>query len=178
MKAIRVDKFGGEENLKLYTDIPIPKPADDEILIKVMVSGINPVDTYIRNGNSGGELPFTSGSDGAGIVEEVGSTVKRFKKGDRVLAIFTSGSCAEYCTAKECHSVPLVESLSFEQGAAIGIPYATAFAAVHIKAKVKKEDTVLVHGASGAVGIAAIQILKGQGCKVIGTAGSPEGKTF
>lgn len=175
MKAIRVDQFGGEEKMVLHKDIPIPKPADNEILIKVKNAGVNPVDTYIRQGTYGGSVPYIPGKDASGIVEEVGAAVKKFHKGDRIMAVYSSGSYAEYCTASEEFVCPLHESLSFEQGASIGIPYYTAFGAIHFKAKAQKGETALIHGASGAVGIAAIQILKAKGCRVIGTAGSAEG---
>ncbi|GFN96992.1 quinone oxidoreductase [Plakobranchus ocellatus] len=178
MRAIRIAQFGGAENLKLEKDVKIPTPGKDEVLIKVSAAGVNPVDTYIRSGtfSSRPGLPYTPGFDAAGIVEDVGSEVTQFKKGDRVYTVMTvSGAYAEYTTAKAVYVGHLDEKLSFNQGASIGIPYYTAVRALHMKAHAKPGETVLIHGASGAVGIAAVQIAKAYGLRVIGTAGTKEG---
>ncbi|CAL1529899.1 unnamed protein product [Lymnaea stagnalis] len=178
MRAIRVAKFGGPENLKLETNIPIPTPAANEILIKVQAAGVNPVDTYIRSGTYSRvpTLPYTPGQDSAGVVEDVGPGVTKFKKGDRVLTMLTtSGAYAEYATTNVQYVARLDDKLSFEQGAGLGVPYYTAYKALYFRAQAKPGETVLVHGASGAVGIAAVQIAKANGHRVIGTAGTKEG---
>ena len=177
MKAIRVEAFGGPEVLQLR-DASIPEPAANQVLIKVKSVSVNPVETYIRAGAYAikPSLPFTPGKDCAGVVEEVGSEVKQFKPGDHVFtARALTGSYAQY-TVANCDSVyPLSSSLSFQQGAALGIPYLTAYRGLFHKGKAKPGETVLVHGASGGVGIAAVQFAKIHGMTVIGTAGTDEG---
>ena len=178
MKAIRVEQFGGPEVLKLATGVPVPKPGTSEVLIRVKAVGINPVETYVRAGAYARKpkLPFTPGSDCAGIVEDVGSETKGFEKGDRV---FTSkavgGSYAEYTVAQVPFVHPLPEPLSFAQGASLPTPYLTAYRAVVQRANARAGEIVLIHGASGGVGIAAVQIARAFGMKVIGTAGTTEG---
>ncbi|BFZ15625.1 hypothetical protein BsWGS_18664 [Bradybaena similaris] len=178
MRAIRISAFGGPENLKLETNVPIPTPGPNEVLIKVYAAGVNPVDTYIRTGTYTRvpTLPYTPGMDAAGVVEEVGSGVTNFKKGDRVLSINSiTGSYAEYTLANTLHVAHLDDKLSFSQGASIGVPYYTAYKSLFLRAFAKPGETVLVHGASGAVGIAAVQICKAHGLRVFGTAGTKEG---
>nr|KAG5710572.1 hypothetical protein BaRGS_013218 [Batillaria attramentaria] len=148
------------------------------VLIKVHASGINPVDTYIRSGvyASKPELPYTPGSDAAGVVEAVGPNVTNFKKGDRVYsASCVSGAYAEYAVSDVVNAGHLGEKLSYSQGASLGVPYYTAYRALVKKAQIKPGETVLVHGASGAVGLASVQIARSQGLRVLGTAGTPEG---
>ena len=177
MKAIRVEAFGGPQVLQLK-EVPIPKPAAKQVLMKVKSVGVNPVETYIRAGAYANKpsLPFTPGKDCAGIVEAVGSDVSQFKSGDRVFtAVAVTGSYAEYAVV-DCDSVhELSSSLSFQQGAALGTPYLTAYRGLFHKGGAKPGETVLVHGASGGVGIAAVQLAKTRGLTVIGTAGTDEG---
>ncbi|KAM9326786.1 quinone oxidoreductase [Gastrophryne carolinensis] len=178
MRAIRVQEFGKPEVLKLFTDIPVPSPSENQVLIRVHACGINPVETYIRAGVYARKpsLPYTPGSDVSGVVEEVGRNVNSFKKGDRVFTRGTvTGGYAEYTLASEDTVYPLPENLSFKQGAAISVPYFTAYRALFTKAHGKPGELVLVHGASGGVGIAACQIARAYGFRVFGTAGSPEG---
>jgi len=136
------------------------------------------VETYLRNGKypTLPKLPWTPGNDGAGIVHSVGSEVKAVKAGDRVyLAGSLSGTYAEYSLSPESQVHPLPENVSFAQGAAVGIPYGTAYRALFQRAKVLPNEIVLVNGASGAVGTAAVQLARAYGCLVIGTAGSDKG---
>jgi len=178
MRAIRVLQFGGPEVLQLADNVPVPKPEDSQVLIRVHCAGVNPVETYIRAGNYGAlpTLPFTPGSDLAGIVQEVGKKVNTFKPGDRVFTVRTvTGSYAEYAVAEESRTFPLHPSLDYKQGATLGCPYFTAYKALVNRGGVQPGDTVLVHGASGAVGLAACQIARATGCHVIGTAGSAQG---
>uniref|UniRef100_A0A2D4NBR4 Enoyl reductase (ER) domain-containing protein n=2 Tax=Micrurus spixii TaxID=129469 RepID=A0A2D4NBR4_9SAUR len=178
MKAIQVLEFGGPEVLKLQLDMLVPVPKENQVLIKVHACGINPVDTYIRSGTykKKPSLPYTPGTDVAGVIEEVGEHVTAFKKGDRVFTLGTiSGGYAEYTVASINTVFPLSDKLDFKQGAALGIPYFTAFRALFQKGSAKAGETVLVHGASGGVGIAACQLARAYGLKVWGTAGTEKG---
>ncbi|XP_004480746.3 quinone oxidoreductase [Dasypus novemcinctus] len=181
MRAIRVFEFGGPEVLKLQSDIAIPIPKDHQVLIKVHACGVNPVETYIRSGAYSRKpaLPYTPGTDVAGVIEAVGYNVFAFKKGDRVFTSSTiSGGYAEYAIAEDHTVYTLPEKLDFKQGAAVGIPYFTAFRALLHSARVKAGENVLVHGASGGVGLAACQIARAYGLKVLGTAGTEEGQNI
>lgn len=181
MRAIRVFKFGGPEVLKFQSDVAVPIPKDHQVLIKVYACGVNPVDTYIRSGTYGRKphFPFTPGFDVAGVIEAVGDNVSGFKKGDRVFTTNTiSGGYAEYAVAADDTVYILPEKLDFKQGAAIGIPYFTAYRALLQRARVKPGESVLVHGASGGTGIAACQIARAYGLKVLGTAGTEEGRNI
>ncbi|XP_006888666.1 PREDICTED: quinone oxidoreductase isoform X2 [Elephantulus edwardii] len=181
MRAIRVFEFGGPEVLKLQSDVIQPVPKEHQVLIKVHACGINPVETYIRSGTYSRKpnLPYTPGSDVSGIIEAVGNNVSTFKKGDRVFTTSTvSGGYAEYAVAADDTVYSLPEKLDFKQGAAIGIPYFTAYRALLLRARAKAGETVLVHGASGGVGLATCQIARAYGLKVLGTAGTEEGKNI
>jgi NADPH:quinone reductase len=178
MKAIVVRKFGDPEVMKLE-EVPKPDVGTSQVLVRIKAAGVNPVDTYIRSGfyPVKPDLPYTPGKDGAGVVEEVGEKVTKFKVGDRVfLSGSLTGTYAEFALCRETQVHHLPERISFEQGAGIFIPYATAYRALFQKAKAKPEETVLIHGASGGVGIAAIQWAKNAGLKVLGTASSEEGQ--
>ena len=177
MKAIRVHEFGGPEVLKLE-DVPTPKPLAGQVLVRIHAAGVNPYDTYMRAGTYAVKpaLPYTPGSDGAGVVEAVGEGVKKVKQGDRVYTARTlTGAYAEYALALEEQVHPLPEKIDFKQGAGLWVPYGTAYHALHHSAKAHASETVLVHGASGGVGIAALQIARAIGLKVLGTAGTPNG---
>ncbi|XP_049472959.1 quinone oxidoreductase isoform X2 [Panthera uncia] len=181
MRAIRVFEFGGPEVLKLQSDVAVPTPKDHQVLIKVHACGVNPVETYIRSGTHKIKplLPYTPGSDVAGVIEAVGDNASTFKKGDRVFTTSTiSGGYAEYALAADHTVYPLPEKLDFKQGAAIGIPYFTAYRALLHSARVKAGESVLVHGASGGVGLAVCQIARAYGLKVLGTAGTGEGQNI
>ncbi len=177
MKAIMVKEYGAPEVMAL-AEIEIPKIGASQILVRVKVAGVNPVDTYIRSGiyNVVPNLPYTPGKDGAGLVEAVGDNITKIKVGDRVYtADSVTGTYAEYVVCNENQVNLLPENVTYEQGAGVFVPYATAFRALFQKAKAKKGETVLIHGASGGVGIAAIQWAKHAGLRVIGTAGSEAG---
>ena len=160
-------------------DVETPRPSAGEFLVRIHAAGVNPVDTYLRTGNHAHapKLPYTPGKDGAGTVEAVGEGVSRFAVGDRVYtADSLTGTYAEYSLCREEQLGRLPENATFEQGAGVWTPYATAYRALFEKAAVEAGETVLVHGASGGVGIAAIQWAKGAGATVIGTASSVEGR--
>lgn len=161
-----------------FEEAATPEPQEKQVLVRIKAAGVNPVDTYIRSGvyAQKPDLPYTPGKDGAGVVEAVGANVSKFKAGDRVLtADAGSGTYAEFAVFDESGLIRLPENVSFEEGAGVFVPYATAWRALFEKAKGKSGETVLVHGASGGVGTAAIQWAKNAGLTVIGTAGSEEG---
>ena len=177
MKTIRVHEFGGPEALKLE-EVVTPKPSAGEVLVRIHAAGVNPYDTYMRAGTYPVKppLPYTPGSDGAGVVEAVGEGVKKVKRDDRVYTARTlTGAYAEYALALEEQVHPLPAKIDFKQGAGIWVPYGTAYHALYHSAKAHASETVLVHGASGGVGTAALQIARAMGLKVFGTAGTPKG---
>jgi NADPH2:quinone reductase len=178
MKAIRVHQFGGPEILK-FEEIPTPQPGADQILVRIHAVGVNPVETYIRAGTYPNlpPLPYTPGKDAAGVVESIGADMKSVRAGDRVYISGTStGAYAEFalCEINDIH--PLPEKISFAQGAAINTPYATAYRALFQRAKAVAGETVLVHGASGGVGTAAVQFARAAGLEVFATAGTDRGR--
>jgi len=178
MKAIRVHQFGGPEVLWLE-EIPTPQPTADQVLVRVEALGVNPVETYIRSGAYATlpTLPYTPGKDAAGVIEAVGANVKSARVGDRVYTSGTStGAYAQFmlCDENDIHSLP--EKITFAQGAAINTPYATAYRALFQRAKAVAGETVLVHGASGGVGSAAVQFARAAGMKVFATAGTVAGR--
>src|SRR6185369_8282775 len=178
MKAIVVREFGEPEVMKLE-EVPTPEPSGTQVLVRVKAAGVNPVDTYLRTGihAHAPKLPYTPGKDAAGTVEAVGDGVTRYKPGDRVYtANSLSGTYAEFALCDERQVGHLPDNVSFEQGAGIWTPYATAFRALFQKGEGKAGETVLVHGASGGVGVAAVQWAKNASLVVIGTASSEEGK--
>lgn len=178
MKAIRVRNFGGPEALKLE-ELPTPEPGPGQVLVRVAAAGVNPYETYIRAGAYPDlpPLPYTPGSDGAGTVAAAGPGVKAFKAGDRVyLAKSLSGTYAEYALALEGQVHPLPERVSFAQGAGIWVPYGAAYHALVHQGGARAGETVLVHGASGGVGGAAVQLARALGLTVLGTAGTRKGR--
>jgi NADPH:quinone reductase len=177
MKAILVREFGGPEVLKL-AEVPTPKPQANQVLVKIHAAGVNPYDTYMRNGTYAIKppLPYTPGSDAAGAVEAVGDGVTSVKPGDRVYTAKTvTGAYAEYAVTLEDQVHRLPQNITFEQGAGVWVPYGTAYFALHHHANAKAGETVLVHGASGGVGTASLQMARGIGLTVFGTAGSDKG---
>src|SRR5215471_18556967 len=177
MKAIRVHEFGGPEVLKLE-EVATPKPSAGEVLVRIHAAGVNPYDTYMRAGTYTlkPSLPYTPGSDGAGVVETVGGGVTKVKRNDRVYTARTlTGAYAEYALALEDQLHPLPAKVDFKQGAGIWVPYGTAYHALCHSAKAHPSETTLVHGASGGVGTAALQIARAMGLRVFGTAGTPNG---
>lgn len=179
MKAIRVKQFGGPEVLRL-DEVPTPAPAAGEVLIRLEAAGVNPVDAYIRSGTYAAKppLPYTPGKDGAGTVVDA-PEVAGLKPGDRVyIAGSLTGTYAEFALCSGAQAHPLPDRLTFAQGAAIGVPYATAFRALFDRAKVQAGETVLVHGASGGVGLAAVQLAVANGLRVLGTSGTTRGRAL
>jgi NADPH:quinone reductase len=177
MKAIQVHRFGGPEVLELH-EVPTPKPGPGQVLVRVHAAGVNPYDTYMRNGTYAikPQLPYTPGSDAAGTVESVGEGVKKVKPGNRVYTARTlTGAYAEYALTDEAQVNILPEKILFTQGAGLWVPYGTAYHALHHQAEARPGETLLIHGASGGVGTAAVQFARAMGMTVIGTASSQRG---
>lgn len=179
MQAIVVRAFGGPDVLQLE-EVPQPAAGQDQVLIRVKAIGVNPVDTYIRTGTYARKprLPYIPGTDIAGMVEQAGRDVTRVRPGDRVYAHAVTGGCAELVACDEWQVQHLPDQVSVAQGAAIGVPYGTAWRALFIRAGARAGERVLVHGASGGVGIAAIQLARAHGLFVIGTAGTDRGRAL
>ncbi|MBI3911949.1 MAG: NADPH:quinone reductase, partial [Armatimonadetes bacterium] len=178
MKAIRVHEFGGPEVLRLE-DVPDPTPGPGQVRVRVRAAGVNPVETYVRSGMYPRKppLPYTPGTDAGGEVVAVGEGVRRFRPGDRVyLAGSVTGTYAELALAEERQVHPLPEHATFAQGAAMGIPYATACRALLQRAHALPGESVLIHGASGGVGTAAVQLAAAHGMTIFATAGTERGR--
>ncbi len=176
MKRIRVSECGEPEVMKIE-EVPDPQPEPGQVVVKIHAIGVNPVDTYIRGGLQGytPELPYTPGSDTAGIVEAVGDGVTTVSVGDRVYSAGTSsGAYAEKALCDQSQVHPLPEEVSFAQGAGVFVPYATAYRALFQRAQALPGEAVLIHGASGGVGISAVQLARAAGMTVIGTAGTEQ----
>jgi NADPH2:quinone reductase len=176
MKAILVHEFGGPEVLKLE-EVPTPRPGAGQILVRIHAAGVNPYETYMRSGTYAIKppLPYTPGSDGAGVVEVVGEGVDKFKPGDRVYLSIPIGAYAEYALAPAAQVHPLPAKVTFSQGAGLWVPYGTAYHALYQCARARAGETVLIHGASGGVGTAAVQMARALGLKVLATASTVKG---
>ena len=179
MRAVVVERFGPPEVMRVVDVADPPAPRSDQVLVAVRAAGVNPVETYIRAGaySELPGLPYTPGGDGAGTVVAVGDAVAGRTPGDRVFTTATlTGAYAELalCRATAVHELP--ESLSFAQGAALGTPYSTACRALFQRGRLSAGERVLVRGASGGVGLAAVQLATAAGATVTGTAGSAAGR--
>jgi NADPH:quinone reductase len=181
MQAILAREFGGPEVLKLE-EVPDPSAGAGQVRVRIHAAGVNPYDTYMRTGSYPikPELPYTPGADAAGVIDQVGSGVSGLTSGQRVYISGTAlgkahGAYAQYavCTPEQVHHLP--DRISFTQGAGLFVPYVTAWRALFGAAHLRAGDTVLVHGASGGVGVAVTQFAVSVGATVIGTAGSDDG---
>src|SRR5947207_10831042 len=174
MKAIVAHDYGGPEVLKLE-EVPVPEPKDNEILVRVIASGVNPADPLILNGKFakefGTQLPLIRGYDMAGVVVKTGAKIRKLKVGDPVYAyLLWGGGWAEYCISNEGESAIKPKSLSFTEAASVPLAALTAWQALVDIGKIQSGQTVLIHGGSGGVGSFAIQIAKARGARVIATA--------
>jgi NADPH2:quinone reductase len=177
MKAIVVHEFGAPEVMKLE-EFPTPKAGLGQAVVRIHAAGVNPFDTYMRAGTYAIKpaLPYVPGGEGAGVVESVGEGVTKFKAGDRVyLGHPLTGTYAEYALGLESHLHRLPDRTNFNQGAGLYVACGTAYHALYHHAKAHASETLLVHGASGGVGIAAVQLARAMGMTVIGTAGTDKG---
>jgi NADPH:quinone reductase-like Zn-dependent oxidoreductase len=176
MKAIVVHEYGGLDALK-YEDTPRPEPKENQVLVKVIAAGVNPVDGLIRSGKFakffGTTLPLVPGYDIAGIVEKTGAKIEKLKKGDAVYAYIgleEGGGYAEYAVVTEKEAAPKPKAATFVEAAAVPVVALTAWQALFDTAKLSAGQSVLVHGGSGGVGSFAIQFAKLRGAKVFATA--------
>lgn len=182
MKAIRAHQFGPPHVLQLE-DVTDPKPGAGQVLVQIKAAGVNPADTYVRSGSYAllPKPPYVPGGEGAGVVAEVGESVKGWKAGDRVYVTGTvngplQGTCAELAVCGALQIQPLPERVSFAQGAAVHVAYATAYRSLFQRAYARPGEWVLVHGASGGVGIPCVQLARAHGLRIIGTAGTERGR--
>jgi NADPH2:quinone reductase len=180
MLAIRAHEFGGPEKLRV-DDLPEPSPGPGQVRVRLHAVGVNPFDTYMLTGTYPIKppLPYSPGADGAGVIEAVGADVTSVKTGDRVYiggtvdhAGFGAYRQVVLCTPAQVH--PLPDRVSFAEGAAVNVPGVTAHTALE-RGAAKPGDVILVHGASGAVGLATVQLARAAGFTVIGSAGTPDG---
>jgi NADPH2:quinone reductase len=180
MKAIRVQQFG-EPGVLQVAGVSDLTPGPGQILVGLHAAGVNPVETYIRSGNYAKlpPLPYTPGSDGAGVVSAIGEGVSGWNTGERVyVAGSLTGTYAEQtlCDPALIHRLP--DTLTFAQGAALGVPYATAHLALFHRGHAKAGETILIHGATGGVGLAAVQLARAAGLTVLGTGGTVAGRAL
>lgn len=176
MKAIVVTQPGGPEVLK-PTERPTPQCQPNEVLIKVMAAGINRPDVFQRKGRyppPAGAPVDIPGLEVAGIITEIGKNVTRWKAGDKVCALVVGGGYAEYCTAPEGQCLPIPENLNYTEAASLPETFFTVWSNVFDRAKLQPGETLLVHGGSSGIGVAAIQMAKALGSTVYVTAGSDE----
>jgi len=180
MRAIAIESFGGPDRLRL-TDLPRPKPARGEVLVRTVAAGVNPADWKIREGWVEDRLPHAfpliPGWDLAGVVDEIGENTSRFRKGDKVWAyarkpVVQWGTYAEFVSVREDHAALMPSAYLFEEAAAVPMAALTAYQALFGVARLEKGATVLVHAAAGGVGHFAVQLAAQAGARVVGTAGS------
>src|SRR5215475_9740888 len=181
MKAIRVREFGGPEVLKVE-EVPTPKPGTGQVLVRVKAAGVNPYDTYMRNGTYAirPDLPYTPGGDAGGVISAIGKDVTEHKVGDRVfvgtaLSFDLTGCYAEKVKRRASEVLSLVEGISFAEAATFGVSYPTAHYALFERGGARGSETVFIHGASGSVGTSASQLAKRAGLRVVGSAGTSKG---
>ncbi len=178
MNAIRVQQFGGPEVLQV-AEVPDLTPGPGQVLVQLHAAGVNPVETYIRAGQYARlpALPFTPGTDGAGVITALCPEVTGWQVGQRVyLAGSITGTYASQALCEPAHLHPLPDGVSFAQGAALGVPCTTAHLALFYRGQAKSGETVLVHGATGGVGSAVVQLAAAAGLTVYGTGGSEVGR--
>src|SRR6266478_6189556 len=173
MKAVVAHEYGAPEVLKLE-EVPRPEPKEDEVLVRVIASGVNPADPLTLSGKYarefGTHLPLIPGYEIAGVVEKTGANVTKLKVGDAVYGYPTfGGGWAEYVSVKEWEVAAKPKSLNFVEAAAMPMGALTAWQSLVDVAKLQPGQTILIHGGSGGVGSFAIQIAKARGAQVIAT---------
>ncbi|NUU61944.1 NADP-dependent oxidoreductase [Paenibacillus agri] len=176
MKAIIFNKYGASDVLR-EEDVAVPVISDDEVLVEMYTTSVNPVDCYIRSGQLQEmfplELPHILGTDIAGIVQATGKNVENVQPGDRVFGLVNSGSYAAYARVDKSAVVPISSGISFVEAGALPAVSITAWQSLFHYGKLRKGERILIHAAAGGVGHIAIQLAKWAGAYVIGTASSP-----
>ena len=175
MRAVVVREFGPLEAAAL-DELPQPVPKENEVLVEVRATAANFVDLLVIGGTYQflPQRPFAPGKLPAGVVRAVGPGAARFVPGDRVLTMAEHGGYAEFVAVPETHCYRLPDSMSFVEAAAMSLVYDTAWFALRDRARVQAGDTVLVLGASGGVGLAAVQLAKAFGARVLAGVASPD----
>lgn len=175
MKAIRIHEYGSVEVLKME-EVPLPEIHEDDVLIKVYATSVNPIDWKVREGKlrwrNLHHLPLIPGWDVSGVIEQTGKNVKNFKTGDEVYSrpgVARNGSYAEYIAVKEDEIALKPAALSHEEAAAVPLVGLTAYEALVTTANIQSGQRVLIHAASGGVGSLALQLAKTFGCFTVGT---------
>jgi NADPH:quinone reductase len=181
MRVVRAHKFGGPEVIQI-DEVADPIPGQGEVVIDIKAAGVNPADTYMLGGAYAikPDLPYTLGADAGGVISAVGPGANKFEVGDNVYVGICLGFNPQGCYADKLLRVQedvasLPDNISFEQGASLGTAYATAHYGLFARGGATAGETVFIHGASGAVGTAAIQLAKRAGLTVIGSAGTDGG---
>ena len=175
MRLVRVEEFGGPESVAL-AELPSPQAGPDEVRIAVHAAGVNFADTLMVRGRyqATPPLPFTPGMEIAGEVVEAGANIKWFKPGDRAIAVLDHGGFAEEVLAHHSRIMQVPPGMSYEEAAAVPIVYGTSHVALTHRTRLRPDETLLVHGAAGGVGLSAVEVGKALGATVIGTASTPE----
>jgi len=173
MRAIQISKTGGPEVLE-YVEIPAPKPAAGQVLVKIVASGVNFIDTYLREGRYPAALPFVPGQEAAGTVVELGEGVSGFAVGDHVAWTGVRGTYAELACAPVTDLLQVPAALNLEDAAAVLTQGLTAHYLSHSTYAIQRGDTVLVHAGAGGVGLLLTQMAKTLGARVITTVSTEE----
>jgi len=173
VRAIRIDRFGGPEEMQLV-DVAAPAPGPRQLLVDVAYAGVNYRDVYEREGSYGGTPPLVVGAEGAGTVASVGAEVSEFAPGDRVGWAAAAGSYAEQALVEADRAIPVPDAVGLELAAASLLQGMTAHYLATATYPVEQGDTVLVHAAAGGVGLLLTQLVKLRGGRVLATTSTPE----
>jgi NADPH2:quinone reductase len=176
MRALMCQELGPVEKLVLSNDVVTPQVGDGEVLIRVKAAGLNFPDTLIIEGKyqTKPDLPFVPGGECAGVIAAVGGNVTKFKVGDKVISMNTHGALRDELLIQQDSVMPMPQGLSFTEAAGVGMTYFTSYYALKQRGELKAGETVLVLGAGGGVGIAAVELAKSMGATVIAAASSKE----
>jgi len=173
MKAVILHKYGNTDALK-YEDMPIPEPKENDARVKLEAIGVNFIDVYHRKGMYPNKLPFISGMEGAGTIDDISGNNFGLKKGDRVAYAMNIGSYAEYAIVPAWKLVKVPDEIDMKTAASLMLQGMTAHYLTHSTFPLKKNNIILLHAAAGGVGLLLTQMAKIIGAKVIGTVGNEE----
>eukprot|EP00941_MAST-03F_sp_MAST-3F-sp1_P003442 g3442.t1 len=177
MKALNCQELGNDVTAQLkWMDVPVPSVGEDEILIRTMCASVNFPDTLIVQGKYQfkPDLPFAPGGELSGVIEKVGKDVEDFKVGDEVVAMVGWGAFSEFVVVPESKVLKKPKSMDFASAASFPMAFGTSFYALKRRAKLQEDETILILGAAGGVGLAAVQLAKAMGATVIAAASSEE----